>query len=206
MIGTRKLGALRRGLAGLTLATVLVIGASGCGGGGSASTAAQAEVERARHEGEDVAREQDRIKGLQRRVKRLEHRAAAGAGQSAGPVSAEPSPAAQARPGSELRVLRTFHTPSGNVSCEVLADGALCSVASTGETFSLRGLEPGRIEPGAAVAAGSGELVPYGSTLSEGAVSCSVPPSSVPRGVTCENAETGHGFEASRVAARQRAY
>jgi hypothetical protein len=42
--------------------------------------------------------------------------------------------------------------------------------------------------------------------VSAGSISCEVPPSDVPRGVTCVDIGTGHGFEASRIASREKAY
>lgn len=102
---------------------------------------------------------------------------------------------------------RLFRAPSGNVACEVDADGARCSVASIGKTFVL---PP---DGGAAYTAseltvprGSGPLADYGSTVTLGTVTCTVPRASERRGIVCEDGATGHGFEASRHAARQRVY
>ena len=43
-----------------------------------------------------------------------------------------------------------------------------------------------------------------GSTVTVGSVTCEVPPENVARGIAC--AKGGHGFEASRVASRQKVY
>jgi serine/threonine protein kinase len=100
-----------------------------------------------------------------------------------------------------------FHTPSDNVACYVEATGALCSIASLDVTFVIpSGGGKSFTEAGDAVPQGAGQVADYGASVSNGAVTCTVPLQSVPQGVTCANANTGHGFEASRVAARQRVY
>ncbi|MGV1049947.1 MAG: hypothetical protein ACOYD4_15650 [Solirubrobacterales bacterium] len=102
--------------------------------------------------------------------------------------------------------LRIFHSPSGNISCAILPDGALCAVGSLDETFVFDHGGPGTIESGAALSPEAGELAPYGTTVSEGAITCVVPRSDEPRGIVCSDSSTGHGFEASRVSSRQHTY
>jgi hypothetical protein len=103
-------------------------------------------------------------------------------------------------------VLRTFHAPSGNVSCEILSNGALCSVDSIATTFRFADGGPAQIESGAALSGGAGEFIPYGGTVSAGSVTCTVPLSNEPHGIICTDSESGHGFEASRISGRQHAY
>jgi hypothetical protein len=102
--------------------------------------------------------------------------------------------------------MRMFHAPSGNVSCEVSAHGALCSVGSTAQTFSFDSGRPAEITPGTVLADGVGEPAPYGAVISSGSIACTVPESDEPRGIICEDGDSGHGFEASRLSSRQRAY
>ncbi len=98
----------------------------------------------------------------------------------------------------------SFHSPSGNVSCSLKGDGATCSVASISESFVLpQGGGAAYTEAGTVVRQGSGALAPYGTSVSSRPVPCAVPPESASRGITCSNADSGHGFQASRVASRQ---
>lgn len=176
---------------------------SGCGSSDSGGSAEQ-ELEAAKREGEETVREKARIGRLQHQVHHLQrevHRqghtvvvegdSGAGAAESASAASS---------------VLRAFHAPSGNVSCEILSGGAVCSVESINETFSFSNGEEARTEPGVALSRSTGELAPYGSTVSAGSITCSIPQSDEPRGITCSDGESGHGFEASRVPDRQSVY
>lgn len=185
----------------LCLAGMVAIG--GCGGDDSASSEASVEqrIERAKQEGAEAARRQQRLEKLERKVRRLERQS--GGGESDGGRAVVVAPAEE-EPTST--VLRSFRAPSGNVSCQILSDGALCSVASIGTTFSFADGEAATIGSGAAPPRGSGTLVPFGTTVSAGSVTCTVPESDEPRGISCEDASSGHGFEASRVPDRQRAY
>jgi len=178
---------------------------NGCGGSSSDTPSAQ-QLESARREGEEAAREKAQIKSLQRQVHHLQHEVHQ-QGHPAAAVS-DPSSASAAPPQESIdsSVLRAFHAPSGNVSCEILSNGALCSVASIDETFTFSNGEEARIAPGTSLPRGAGELAPYGSTISAGSIVCSVPQSNEPRGVTCADSESGHGFEASRVTDRQHVY
>ncbi|MDX6622437.1 MAG: hypothetical protein QOE75_369 [Solirubrobacterales bacterium] len=99
--------------------------------------------------------------------------------------------------------MRLFHTPSGNVACAILSDGATCSVLPTNETFVLESGSVAWSEAGVAFPGDAGDLAPYGTSLEAGQVSCSIPASNEPRGVVCTDSVSGHGFEASRVESRQ---
>jgi hypothetical protein len=133
----------------------------------------------------------------------MRHDHAGAAGEAPSTAAAAPSPSA---PTAEAEPV-SFHAPSGNVSCEVFLEGATCTVASVGETFVLDPGEPATIEAEAALPPGYGEAVGYGSTVAGGgSVTCEVPPSDSPRGVSCVDSSDGHGFEASRVPDRQKAY
>lgn len=187
----------------VAICVVGAAGVSGCGGE-SATDASGQQLESARREGEEAAEERARIKNLQHQVRDLKrevHKShpATVVVTEPGRNAPEPAPAAST-------ALRTFHVPSGNVSCEVGPSTASCSVASIGETFVLPSGEKGRLESDVILPRGTGELAPYGSTIAVGAVVCSVPQASEPRGITCSDSETGHGFEASRVPDRQSTY
>jgi hypothetical protein len=189
-------------------ALALLLG--GCGGGGSSSSAppVQVQIREAREAGEEDAHEKDRVNSLESKVKKLSrqvreagHPTRQKVGSTAS-AQATPPPAAQDAEGPA----RDFHVESGNVSCEVEVDGATCTVEPISETFSFADGEPGRSEPGSALPEDFGEVVPYGTSVSVGSVVCEIPPTNVARGVVCSDADTGHGFEASRVASRQKAY
>jgi hypothetical protein len=201
----------RRGLP-VCLAALVVVGVlAGCGGSGGGSTAATpaaSELQAARLQGEEAAKERDRVAGLQRQVRsikrRLRHHRAHHSSSSAAVADAgTPSPAA---PVVSEGPVRSFHAPSGNVDCEVLTDGATCTVESVGLTFVLESGSAARIESAATLPSELGELVGYGSIVSAGSITCEVPPSDVPRGITCVDQSDGHGFEASRDTSRQEAY
>lgn len=101
---------------------------------------------------------------------------------------------------------RSFYAGKGNVSCQVTSSSAVCSVASVGKTFVLEGDSPGRTESDARFSRSSGSFAAYGSSVSVGSFSCSIPPESVASGITCRNSSSGHGFEASAVPSRQKTY
>lgn len=177
------------------------IAASGCGSSGSDPS--EQQLEAARKQGEKAAQERDRVDRLQHQVNHLK-RQVHGQGATA---PTEPSGASSQPPqNASSQVVRTFHAPSGNVSCEILSNGAICSVDSVGKTFSFAEGEAARAESGALLPRGAGELAPYGATMSSGSITCTVPNSNEPRGIVCSDAESGHGFEASRVSARQNVY
>jgi hypothetical protein len=176
---------------------------SGCGSSDSNHPSAH-QLESARREGEETVRQRTQLKSLQHQVRHLKkevHKRHPAAVVVAGSTDESPEADPAASTG-----FRTFHAPSGNVSCEVSADSALCSIASIDETFVLPSGEEGRLESGATLPRGAGELAPYGSSIVAGSITCSVPGSSEPRGITCVDSETDHGFEASRVPDRQSTY
>lgn len=181
---------------GLLIGVAVVIGCGDDAGGNAEADLAQ-RIEQARKEGAREARQGDRLKGLQKRVRRLERDGSPGS-----KVVVEESTDS----GGEIAtgVIRAFHTP--NVSCEIRNDGAVCSVISIGITFAMEGSEAAYIEDGGRVSSGAGAPASWDSTVSAGSITCRIPAESEPRGVTCMNNATGHGFEASRVPERQRAY
>lgn len=180
-----------------------LVGLVGCGGS-SSDAPSEAQLEAAKRQGEEAAREKDRINSLQKQVRGLKKQAK----HKGSTVVVERDSGTETTPSASSGsvVLRTFHVPSGNVSCEILSNGALCSVDSIGTTFAFSDGQAGQIESGASLPERAGELVPYGGTVNAGAVTCTVPLSSEPRGVNCVDNESGHGFEASRVSDRQHAY
>jgi hypothetical protein len=197
------------GLGALAVVGFLV-GCGDSGGGPTTVTVPASQLRAARERGEDAARERDKVAGLQRQVRainrRLRHPHAHRPPPSAsvvaegGPTSATAAPAAPEGPS------RSFHAPSGNVSCEVFSDSATCTVESVASTFVLEPGSPARVESGSALPTGLGELVEYGNTVSVGQIACEVPPSDVPRGISCVDQSDGHGFEASRLQSRQETY
>jgi len=176
----------------------------GCGGASSPPQPSAQRLESARREGEEAAQERAQIKSLQHKVRHLQREVRKGHPAA---VVVTGSSQANAAPETEASTAsRIFHAPSGNVSCEVTSSGASCSVDSIDETFTLTNGEEARLETGTALPRGAGELAPYGVSIAVGSVVCSVPESNEPRGITCSNSETGHGFEASRITARQSTY
>jgi hypothetical protein len=184
-------------LAGLLLASVV----AGCGGSGPDGPS-EAQLEAAKKQGEETARERDRIDSLQKQINRLKRQAKHGESVSTEHAGAQ----SVVVPGRESASARTFHAPSGNVSCEISTHGALCSVGSATETFSFDDGQPAEITPGTALAGGAGELAPYGTVVNSGPIACTIPESDEQHGIICEDGDSGHGFEASRVSSRQRAY
>ncbi len=63
-----------------------------------------------------------------------------------------------------------------------------------------------RLEGGSALARGSGSPVDWGASVTVGSVTCRVPAEDEASGIACVDADSGHGFEASRVPSRQKAY
>ncbi len=128
--------------------------------------------------------------------------------QSARP-STRTAPATVATGGGEASVAPalTFYAPTGNVSCEIEEGAVRCSVASAGVTLELpAGAAQGLIVAGLEVTRGAGVAAGYGTTESSGSVICEIPPQSVPRGITCTDTNTGHGFEASRDSDRRKVF
>lgn len=182
------------------VAGMSVIAVGGCGSSAS-NTVSREQLEAARAEGEEKARERGRVNHLQHQVhglkRRIDHSEDAASAPAVGEESSD---------GGQSVPVRAFHAPSGNVSCEILSDGALCTVVSAGVTFSFGGGEVAEVLSTTSLPASAGELAPYGSTISAGSVSCIIPSADDPHGVICVDGVSGHGFEASRVVSRQRAY
>jgi hypothetical protein len=199
---------LRPGLSAVSALIVFALVVAGCGGS-SDSTGGDA-IAHARQEGEAAAHERDRVSALQHRVERLErkHRRAPARRGTVTAPAARPRQAVAPSPASSTvaPVEDEFHTPSGNVACRLDEEGATCSVGPTETTFTMIDGGPAAIDSGIVVPMGSGDLAEYGTTITAGDISCEVPPSDVPRGVTCVDSGSGHGFEASRIAARTDAY
>lgn len=189
-------------VSGVVFLLVLGFGILGCGESDPDAPSA-AQLERAKEEGERVAQERARVDELEEEVRDLKRGTRGGQGR-AKPVAEEPIPVPVEPSSSQL--LRSFHAPSGNVSCAITSDGAYCSVDSIATTFRIEDGEPGLIESDTALPRGSGELAAYGSTISAGSITCTVPASNEPHGIICSDSASGHGFEASRVTARQDAY
>jgi len=183
-------------------AIALAIALGSCGGSNS-DAAEQQQLEAAREQGEEAAHEADKLADLQRQVGHLKHQVHR---QGHTVVVEKDDQTTDSTQQSAPGVLRTFHAPSGNVSCEILSNGALCSVASINETFTLNEGQPAQVEPGSALSAGSGELATYGTVVSAGSITCAIPQSSEARGITCSDSQSGHGFEASRISTRQKTY
>jgi hypothetical protein len=181
---------------------VALVALSGCGDSGSIDS--EARLEAAKQEGEEVAREKDRVDRLEQQVRHLQGRAHAGGSR----VAVGRDSAAEAAPseGEGAVVLRSFHAPSGNVTCEILSNGALCSVDSVAKTFAFSDGQVGRVESGVSLPRGGGEAAAYGDSIGAGSVICTIPASDSPHGIICADTESGHGFEASRVPDRQHAY
>lgn len=163
----------------------------------------ETQLERAKEEGERVAHERARIDELENELRNLKRAARRSKADSPPAVVATaPDPA----PESESELLRTFHSPSGNVSCAITSTGAFCTVVSIAATFRFEDGGSGQIDLGSALPRAFGELAGYGSTISAGSVTCTVPEADESRGIACVDVSSGHGFEASRVDSRQKAY
>jgi hypothetical protein len=101
---------------------------------------------------------------------------------------------------------QTFHTPTGNVSCRVTSSSAVCTVSAISRTFSVYGSGRGGIFSGRSIGRAAGYYANWGSTIRSGRFVCHIPQSNQTKGVSCRNSVTGHGFEASARASRQKAY
>jgi hypothetical protein len=192
----------------VTLLALLLVG---CGAGGSSSTTAsvsQAQIREAGKAGEEAAYEKDRVNSLEKQMRKLRHQVRhKHSAAAAGAETKAPGPAVVQRdPEPSDSEVREFHVESGNVSSQVSADGAICTVEPIAQTFSFSGGGAAGTESAAVLPLNLGEVVPYGSTVAVGSVSCEIPPTNVARGIVSSDADTGHGFEASRVASRQKVY
>jgi hypothetical protein len=112
-----------------------------------------------------------------------------------------------AQPSASASSSQAFYAPSGNVTCSLQSESAECSVASIDMTFVLpQGNGSAYTIGGLSVPRGEGSEAPFDTERSAGVIVCNIPAENVPAGITCRNTTTGHGFEASRVAARQQVY
>jgi hypothetical protein len=108
---------------------------------------------------------------------------------------------------SSSSVSEAFYAPSGNVTCSLHGESAECSVASINMTFVLpQGGGGAYTIGGLSVSRGEGSEAPFDTERSDGEIVCNIPAQNVPAGITCRNTTTGHGFEASKVSSRQKAY
>lgn len=120
--------------------------------------------------------------------------------------SAASTPAAAPEPSTPATESKQFYVGTGNISCSLSNESAACSVASNQLTFQVIGNAYGETEDGAKFGRASGSRVGYGTTVTVGDFSCEIPSESAARGIVCRNNATGHGFEASKVPARQRTF
>jgi hypothetical protein len=192
-------------LSGIVLvALTSAIAVPGCGGSSSDSDAqaVEARIARERADAAATARQAQKLADLQDEVDRL--RRARRRAHTVVRTVAAATPQTTATADSPGRV---FHAPSGNVSCQADARSASCTVAAIDTTFVLPASGgPAYVEHGAVLGRGSGDLADWGTSVSVGPVSCRIPDENEPSGITCVDTESGHGFEASRVASRQKAY
>lgn len=208
-MGGKRQGDLRRRmprtLARTATAIALAGGAfAGCGESEQnvePSEAVELRIDRERKEAATLARQQKNVEDLRAEVRRLK----SGKGATASATPAPSPPQASSSP-SASGASRAFHAPSANVNCEITETTARCSVVSIGQSFVMPSGGAARMESGIAVSEGAGALADWGESVSLGQITCVIPLESQPRGITCENLSTGHGFEASRVPERQRTY
>jgi hypothetical protein len=186
---------------GCSLLLVGGLTVSGCGGSSSDSVSGT-QLEKAKEEGERIAQERARVDDLEKEVRSLKRSARHTEANNPPAVTPAASPLPSEN-GSAAEPLRTFHAPSGNVSCVISSGGAFCTVNSIATTFRVEDGGAGQIESGSALPRDYGEVAEYGSTVSAGAVTCTIPAASEPRGITCVDSNSGHGFEASRISSRQ---
>jgi len=123
-------------------------------------------------------------------------------------ATAEPTaPSATSSSAQTNTASTAFFAPTGNVTCSIQAESAECSVASANVTFVLpAGGGSAYKIGGLSVPSGQGAEAPYDTEQTSGSIVCDVPPEATPSGVTCRDTASGHGFEASRVPARQGVY
>jgi hypothetical protein len=209
-MGERETTGIRRRAGAAVLGCVAVaalaspLALSGCGSASSDSDAqaVEARIARERADAAATARQAQKLADLRDEVDRLRR-----ARRRAHTVVRTVGAATPQASDTEDSPGRVFHAPSGNVSCQADARSASCTVAAIDTTFVLPADGgPAYVEQGAVLGRGSGELVDWGTSVSAGPVSCRIPDENEPSGITCVDTESGHGFEASRVASRQKAY
>lgn len=170
----------------------------GCGSS-SDETAEEMRINRAVADAEKSAKQEREIEALKERLDNQDKRP--DPGTIPAPVDS-PAPARSPSAAGSGGV-QSFHTR--NVSCELSPLGATCTVSSTGEDFILTTGSSARIQRGPSFPKGHGTRSDWGATWQAGAVTCSVPRSDQPNGIICTDG-AGHGFEASAVGSRKKAY
>jgi hypothetical protein len=196
-------GAMKR-LAGLIACLMVVLGLSACGDDG----ASDEEIAQARREARTTIQERIADKRTARQLRHVNEKLKEqkNENQAGGTVTVTTtSVAADGGSTASSSGSKSFHAPSGNVSCQLDSTSATCAVASIGKTFTFDG-GPASIEEGATLPRSYGPELAYGSSVSVGGVSCSVPLESEAKGIVCIDASTNHGFEASSVTERQKSF
>ena len=186
--------------AGILVTAVLAATIAGCGSDNTSSD----EIQQARAEAAAQQKLKDKQAELEQQVNELNKQN--GSDKTKTVVVTSGSGGTSTQPSSGSGTTRTFSAPSGNVTCQVTSSTAACTVASINTTFVLNASGTATREAGTRFPRGSGSPAGYGTTVTEGSVTCSIPPSSQASGITCVNSATGHGFEASRQPERQKTY
>lgn len=184
----------------ILVTAVLATSLAGCGSDNTSS----ADIQEARTEAAAQQKLKDKQAELERKVNELKKQN--GSGKTETVVVTSGSGGTSTQPSSSSGGTRTFSAPSGNVTCQVTSSTAACTVASINTTFVLNASGTATREAGTRFPRGSGSPAGYGTTVTEGSVTCSIPTSSQASGITCVNSATGHGFEASRQPERQKTY
>jgi hypothetical protein len=116
------------------------------------------------------------------------------------------APTAEPRPvDREVFTFTGFISPTGNVSCMIDVDLARCDIIDRdwsppprpadcefdyGQGISIAPGEPASFVCAGDTAFGADEVLPYGDALTAGPLRCE----SADSGITCRDADTGHGF------------
>jgi hypothetical protein len=127
---------------------------------------------------------------------------------------ARPDKVTKAAPADrEVFELSGFISPTGNVSCMIDADWARCDIIDRdwsppprpadcefdyGHGISLAPGEPAQFVCAGDTAFGADDVLPYGDSITAGVLRCE----SADKGITCRDAQSGHGFSLSRQAYR----
>jgi hypothetical protein len=198
---------MRRSALVLSILACCVPALTACGGSSDAEV--QAKVDAARTEARAQAKQEEKLAAVEDELQELKAQKSETPTRTKTVVERQPAPvvrsAGSGSSGGSSSAARTFHTPTNNVTCRITSSSATCAVAKADMTFGFDG-GPARQSVGQALPRGAGSTVGWGGSVSIGSVSCSVPGRNVAAGVTCTDASTGAGFEASAVPARQKAY
>ncbi len=185
----------------------MVVALSACGG---SDDDLENRISRERAEAASQARQAERIKGLEAKLRQVERDAKR---QSTSKVKTVVERESAPRSSSNARAAASgggrsevFHAPSGNVSCEVTAVSARCTVAKIGTTFRFDTGSGAATTGGEGLGRGAGYAVGWDTSVSVGSVSCRIPAENERAGIRCNDSSTGHGFEASAVSSRQKLY